>query len=689
MWRRSGHMYSLTQSLTIGKHPLLTALFVRVGETKWGKMTKIRRAAVPVLGVLAMLLVACTPPDTGGGGATTTTLPAGGPPTAVASASPTIGDAPLTVNFDSSGSLPGTGTDLTYFWEFGDGSPAVSSPSASHVYANVGTYTARLTMTSSEGTSLSAPITITVNLDPNPKFYVRPTGSTGAACGPLADPCSTITEAQTNALANGVGIIRVAGGTYGPLVLASNMVIDGGWEQNFSDFGVGQVTTIYGTASTPAVVANATSNSSLVRVSAQGLTRSSGDAVGVQVSGGSNAIDIESSIIGGGVGPNATGVLVSGASTVDITETTVNSGTTVGAGRSAYGVRVIGLSTANVTLSNVTAQPGNAGVNAPAGAGQATSGCGGGNGGNASGPSSPGGGGGGGGCSSFGGGNGGRGGDYWDGAASGSSATGGGAGGGGGCGSAFGCGTNAGGGGAAGVAAAGSAGAAGSNAPAVAALDLWSPTNGTAGTAGTAGRGGGGGGGGKSASASGGGGGGGGAGGNGGAAGTIGGTSGGGSFGIYANGASATVSSSIVTSSAGGVGGVGQAGGRGGNGGNGGDGGTKSCCLAGGGGGGGGGAAGGGGGGAGGGAGGPSIAIFKNGVGSLTVVASQQYRPISPAQGGAGGAFSAPATAGLGGFGAEGGGDGASSGLAATGPAGANGAAGLLFRIWNNGTTTS
>ncbi|MDQ2679073.1 MAG: hypothetical protein M3Y51_10045, partial [Actinomycetota bacterium] len=99
--------------------------------------------------------------------------------------------------------------------------------------------------------------------------------------------------------------------------------------------------------------------------------------------------------------------------------------------------------------------------------------------------------------------------------------------------------------------------------------------------------------------------------------------------------------------------------------------------------------AGGGGGGAGGGAGGPSIAVFKNGVGALTVIASSQYRPISPASGGAGGSFSAPATAGLSGFGNDTGGDGTSSGAAATGPAGGNGPAGLLFRIWNNGTTTS
>src|SRR5690606_30860776 len=135
------------------------------------------------------------------------------------------------------------------------------------------------------------------------------------------------------------------------LALASNMQVLGGWEQDFSDFGVGEVTTIYGTATGPAVTISGVNNSTLNRVSALGLTRTSGDAVGVLVNSNSNAVDITNSLIGGGVGPNATGLLVSGTSNVDIVESTVNSGTTVGAGRSAYGVRVLGLSNAKIELS--------------------------------------------------------------------------------------------------------------------------------------------------------------------------------------------------------------------------------------------------------------------------------------------------------------------------------------------------
>src|SRR5690606_6283012 len=104
-----------------------------------------------LLGALVLVAGACVPP-TGPGGTTTTTMPDGAP-VAVAGASPTVGDAPLSVTFDSTGSSPGSGTGLQYSWDFGDGTPAATGPSASHVYEQVGTYVARLTMTSSEGSS--------------------------------------------------------------------------------------------------------------------------------------------------------------------------------------------------------------------------------------------------------------------------------------------------------------------------------------------------------------------------------------------------------------------------------------------------------------------------------------------------------------------------------------------------------
>lgn len=68
-------------------------------------------------------------------------------PTAVASASPTSGPAPLNVTLDATGSSdPDAGDTLTYFWDFGDGTPEASTTSLTigHTYPGPGTYTATL-----------------------------------------------------------------------------------------------------------------------------------------------------------------------------------------------------------------------------------------------------------------------------------------------------------------------------------------------------------------------------------------------------------------------------------------------------------------------------------------------------------------------------------------------------------------
>jgi PKD repeat protein len=83
----------------------------------------------------------------------------------VATASPTSSPAPLTVQFNGSGSSDPDGDALSYAWDL-DGDGAYDDSTAANprfTYASAGTYTARLRVTDARGaSSLSAPITITV-----------------------------------------------------------------------------------------------------------------------------------------------------------------------------------------------------------------------------------------------------------------------------------------------------------------------------------------------------------------------------------------------------------------------------------------------------------------------------------------------------------------------------------------------
>jgi len=82
------------------------------------------------------------------------------PPLAALAAVPTSGNAPLTVNFDASGSnipVGGCGTIASYTFNFGDGVQITqSTPTISHTYTTGGvTYAARVSVTSSVGLTSS------------------------------------------------------------------------------------------------------------------------------------------------------------------------------------------------------------------------------------------------------------------------------------------------------------------------------------------------------------------------------------------------------------------------------------------------------------------------------------------------------------------------------------------------------
>ena len=67
------------------------------------------------------------------------------PPTAVISANPTSGSAPLAVAFSGSGSTDLDGTITSYAWNFGDGATGTGA-TVSHTYSVAGTFTATVTV---------------------------------------------------------------------------------------------------------------------------------------------------------------------------------------------------------------------------------------------------------------------------------------------------------------------------------------------------------------------------------------------------------------------------------------------------------------------------------------------------------------------------------------------------------------
>ncbi|MCK0148371.1 PKD domain-containing protein, partial [Arenibacter sp. F26102] len=84
-------------------------------------------------------------------------------PTAVATATPLTGTAPLEVNFNGSGSSdPENPNGLVYAWDFGNGDTS-SATNPVYTHTTVGSFTATLTVTDPEGLQDTATVTITVD----------------------------------------------------------------------------------------------------------------------------------------------------------------------------------------------------------------------------------------------------------------------------------------------------------------------------------------------------------------------------------------------------------------------------------------------------------------------------------------------------------------------------------------------
>jgi probable HAF family extracellular repeat protein len=82
-------------------------------------------------------------------------------PVAVATSDVWRGRAPLTVNFDATGSYDTDGSIVSYAWDFGDGSVGTGA-TASHTYTRRGIYVAVVTVTDDQGLTSTAQIEIRV-----------------------------------------------------------------------------------------------------------------------------------------------------------------------------------------------------------------------------------------------------------------------------------------------------------------------------------------------------------------------------------------------------------------------------------------------------------------------------------------------------------------------------------------------
>jgi PKD repeat protein len=136
-----------------------------------------KSTAIGLLSVAVLVAAAaCTTQSSGGGGG-----PTNHPPTAVMTASPTTGAAPLAVHFEGGSSVDSDGVIISWFWDFGDGQ-SQAGQSADHTYAP-GTYTAQLLVTDDKGAFGTDSVVINAtNVAPVAAFTV--TSTTGAA--PLA-----------------------------------------------------------------------------------------------------------------------------------------------------------------------------------------------------------------------------------------------------------------------------------------------------------------------------------------------------------------------------------------------------------------------------------------------------------------------------------------------------------------------
>jgi PKD repeat protein len=102
-------------------------------------------------------------------------------------ATPLEGFPPLTVNFTEH--VHGGTAPYQYSWSFGDGSPAVTSPSPTHTFLHIGVYRTNLSVTDANRSLTTDSVAIRVN--PPPPFNVEATCFPTVGAPPLTVECTS------------------------------------------------------------------------------------------------------------------------------------------------------------------------------------------------------------------------------------------------------------------------------------------------------------------------------------------------------------------------------------------------------------------------------------------------------------------------------------------------------------------
>ena len=119
-------------------------------------------------------------------------------PVAMASATPTSGQAPLPVTFSSAGSSDPEGAPLSYSWTFGDGATSTQA-NPTHTYSAPGQYVARLTVSDGTSSAVSSDLTIRVGTPPTPTILTPATGALFRA-GDVISYSGSATDAEDGPL---------------------------------------------------------------------------------------------------------------------------------------------------------------------------------------------------------------------------------------------------------------------------------------------------------------------------------------------------------------------------------------------------------------------------------------------------------------------------------------------------------